>query len=123
MKNAIFWDMIPCGCCKNGRFGPTRHSSSVLVARENNGTLSVTHCSQQIPRCEQGVDIKIGGRIVWNRNRAISSDVPNSRPEQDRDFPAKPGRKLGRCCKDMLIYIATSVPLASERERNVLEIP
>jgi hypothetical protein len=23
MKNAVFWDVVPCGCCKNQRFGGT----------------------------------------------------------------------------------------------------
>jgi hypothetical protein len=23
MKNAVFWDVTPCGSCKNGRFGGT----------------------------------------------------------------------------------------------------
>jgi hypothetical protein len=23
MKNAVFWDVKPCGCCKNRRFGST----------------------------------------------------------------------------------------------------
>jgi hypothetical protein len=23
MKNAVFWDVTPCGYCKNGRFGGT----------------------------------------------------------------------------------------------------
>jgi hypothetical protein len=21
MKSVVFWDVMPCGCCKNGRFG------------------------------------------------------------------------------------------------------
>jgi hypothetical protein len=25
MKNAVFWDVMPCGCCKNRRFGGTYH--------------------------------------------------------------------------------------------------
>jgi hypothetical protein len=25
MKNAVFWDVMPCGCCKNWRFGWTYH--------------------------------------------------------------------------------------------------
>jgi hypothetical protein len=25
MKNAVFWDVKPCGCCKNRRFGGTYH--------------------------------------------------------------------------------------------------
>jgi hypothetical protein len=23
MKNGVFWDVTPCGCCKNRRFGGT----------------------------------------------------------------------------------------------------
>jgi hypothetical protein len=23
MKNGVFWDVTPCGCCKNRRFGVT----------------------------------------------------------------------------------------------------
>jgi hypothetical protein len=23
MKNAVFWDVTPCGCCRNRRFGGT----------------------------------------------------------------------------------------------------
>jgi hypothetical protein len=23
MKNVVFWDVTPCGCCKNQRFGGT----------------------------------------------------------------------------------------------------
>jgi hypothetical protein len=25
MKNAVFWDVMPCGSCKNRRFGGTYH--------------------------------------------------------------------------------------------------
>jgi hypothetical protein len=25
MKNAVFWDVMPCGSCKNRRFGVTYH--------------------------------------------------------------------------------------------------
>jgi hypothetical protein len=25
MKNAVFWDIMPCGSCKNQRFGGTYH--------------------------------------------------------------------------------------------------
>jgi hypothetical protein len=24
MKNAVFWDIVPCGSCKNQRFGGTQ---------------------------------------------------------------------------------------------------
>jgi hypothetical protein len=39
MKNAVFWDVTPCGCCKNGRFGGTypfhRQGDNILRARKN----------------------------------------------------------------------------------------
>jgi E3 ubiquitin-protein ligase DOA10 len=25
MKNGVFWDVTPCGSCKNRRFGGTQH--------------------------------------------------------------------------------------------------
>jgi hypothetical protein len=36
MKNGVFWDVTPCGCCKNRRFGGTTQacvvpSSPILV--------------------------------------------------------------------------------------------
>jgi hypothetical protein len=30
MKNGVFWDVTPCGCCKNRRFGGTYRLHQVL---------------------------------------------------------------------------------------------
>jgi hypothetical protein len=31
MKNAIFWDVTPCGSCKNQHFGGTHHNITVTT--------------------------------------------------------------------------------------------
>jgi phospholipid N-methyltransferase len=31
MKNGVFWDVTPCGSCKNRRFGGVVPSSPILV--------------------------------------------------------------------------------------------
>jgi hypothetical protein len=39
MKNAVFWDVTPCGSCKNRRFGGTyrlhHHCGKNQLARNN----------------------------------------------------------------------------------------
>jgi hypothetical protein len=38
MKDAVFWDVTPCGCCKNRRFGGTYrlHQSDKNERARNN---------------------------------------------------------------------------------------
>jgi hypothetical protein len=33
MKNGVFWDVTPCGSCKNRRFGGTCASETSVLAR------------------------------------------------------------------------------------------
>jgi hypothetical protein len=35
MKNAVFWDVTPCGFCRNRRFGGTYHSVLRLLVTAN----------------------------------------------------------------------------------------
>jgi hypothetical protein len=35
MKNAVFWDVTPCGSCKSRRFGRFRHSVRRLLVTAN----------------------------------------------------------------------------------------
>jgi hypothetical protein len=39
MKNGVFWDVMPCGSCKNRRFGGTSH---LHHQGDKNGRLLVT---------------------------------------------------------------------------------
>jgi hypothetical protein len=41
MKNAVFWDVTPCGSCKNRRFGGTYHIIMTTRIGELETTLAV----------------------------------------------------------------------------------
>jgi hypothetical protein len=42
MKNGVFWDVTPCGSCKNRRFGGTQDTFIRVTRIGELGTLSVT---------------------------------------------------------------------------------
>jgi hypothetical protein len=50
MKNAVFWDVTPCGSCKNQRFGEI--SASIIRVRRIGelGTLTVTSTRRSVRR-------------------------------------------------------------------------
>jgi hypothetical protein len=57
MKNVVFWDITPCGCYKNRRFGGTHHLHYQVIRIGELGTIlsSETSVIQQLNIPEDGI--------------------------------------------------------------------
>jgi hypothetical protein len=73
MKNAVFWDMMPCDSCKNRRFGGTcrfRHQGDrsllrlLVTANVVSSSSVVTLIVEAIPSSETSVLIRVTQRYM-----------------------------------------------------------